>query len=95
MWMQGSTYSQPRRQEEVEWLALRSTVFTPGTHLQEAEWTPGPVWTQGSEKSAPLRHPGSNIGRPARSQASCRLSYLAHTFNTFVTGRHCLSLCFK
>ena len=25
-----------------------------------------------------LRHPGSNTGRPARSQAPCHLSYLAH-----------------
>ena len=26
----------------------------------------------------PLWHPGSNLSRPARKQASCRLSYLAH-----------------
>ena len=31
MWMQGSTYLQPRhKEEEVGWLALRSAVFTPG-----------------------------------------------------------------
>ena len=43
--------------------------------LQEAEWTSGPVWTRRSEeKSPPLRHPGSNPGRPARSPAPCRLS---------------------
>ena len=29
------------------------------------------------EKSPPLRHPGSNPGRPARSPAPCRLSHLA------------------
>ena len=47
--------------------------------LQEVEWTPGPVWTRRSEeKSPPIRHPGSNPGRPARSQAPCRVSHLAH-----------------
>ena len=25
-----------------------------------------------------FRHPGSNLGRPARSPAPCRLSYLTH-----------------
>ena len=30
MWMQGSTYSQPRQQDEVGWLVLRSAAFTPG-----------------------------------------------------------------
>ena len=29
MWMQGSTYSQPRHYKEVGWLALCSAVFTP------------------------------------------------------------------
>ena len=29
MWMQRSTYSQPRHQEEVGWLVLRSAAFTP------------------------------------------------------------------
>ena len=47
MWMQGSTYSQPW--QVVGWLVLRLVVFTPGKALvlilQEAEWTPGPVWT--------------------------------------------------
>ena len=48
--------------------------------LQEVEWTPGPVWTRRSEdKSPPLRHPELNPGRPARSQAPCCLSHLAHT----------------
>ena len=73
MWMQGSTYSQPRHQKEVEWLVLRSAAFTPGKPpvliLQEAEWTPGPVWTLRSEgRSLPLRHPGQNPGRPASSK---------------------------
>ena len=30
MWMQGSTYSQPRHSDEVGWLVLRSAAFTPG-----------------------------------------------------------------
>ena len=30
MWMQGSTYSQPRHQDEVGWLVLRSAAFTHG-----------------------------------------------------------------
>ena len=74
--MQWSTYSQPRRQEEVGWLALHLTVFTPVLILQETEWTPGPVWIKSSEKYATIRHPGSNRGRPAHSQTPCRLSSL-------------------
>ena len=30
MWMQGSTYAQPRHWDEVGWLVLRSAAFTPG-----------------------------------------------------------------
>ena len=30
------------------------------------------------KKISTLRHPGSNPGHPAPSQAPCRLSYLAH-----------------
>ena len=79
MWMQGSTYSQPWHQGEVGWLGLRSAAFTPGkfpgTHFIGGWVDPGPVWTRRSEeKSPPLRHLGSNPGRPARSQAPCRLS---------------------
>ena len=94
--VQGSTYSQPRHQEDVGWLHLRSAVFTNGKApvfiLEQAECIPAPVCTRKSEeKSAPLRHPGSNPGRPARHQAPCRLSYLARrrifneTFNRNVT----------
>ena len=36
---------------------------------------------EGVKKHHPLRHPGSNLGRPARSQASCRLSYLPHAIS--------------
>ena len=42
--------------------------------LQEAGWTPGPVWTGG--KSRPHRE--SIPDRPARSQSLYWLSYLAH-----------------
>ena len=52
--------------------------FTPGKEpvpiLQEAGWTPGPVWTGG--KSRP--HRDSIPDRPARSQSLYRLSYPAH-----------------
>ena len=51
--------------------------FTPGKDtvpiLQEAGWTPGPVWTGG--KSRP--HRDSIPDRPARSQSLYRLSYRA------------------
>ena len=61
--------------------------------LQEAEWTSGPVWARRSdEKSPPLRHPGSNPGRPARSPAPCRLSYLAHVqfiYNLIISEKLC------
>jgi hypothetical protein len=57
-------------------------LFTPEKDLvpilQEAGWTPGPVWT-GAENLAPptgIRFPD----RPARSQSLYRLSYLAHIF---------------
>ena len=63
------------------------------TFLQEAQWTPKPVWTWGEEKSPHQRHPGSNPGRPARSQAPCRLSYLANLyldFRFFFLGFHIL-----
>ena len=52
--------------------------FTPGKDpvpfLQEAGWTPGPVWT--GEKSRPNRD--SIPDRPACSQSLYRLSYRAH-----------------
>ena len=34
MWMQGSTYTQPRHQEVVDWLVLRSTAFSPGESIR-------------------------------------------------------------
>ena len=51
--------------------------------LQEAGWTPGPVWTGG--KSRP--HRDSIPDRPARSQLLYRLSYPSH---------HCITIiCYK
>jgi hypothetical protein len=55
---------------------------TPGKEpvsiVQEAGWTPGPVWT-GAINLAPtgIRSPD----RPARSQSLYRLSYPAHAFH--------------
>ena len=45
--------------------------------LQEAGWTPGPVWTGG--KSRP--HRDSIPDRPVRSQSLYRLSYPAHVYH--------------
>jgi len=42
--------------------------------LQEAGWTPGPVWTGGK----PLPHRDSIPDSPARSQSLYRLGYPAH-----------------
>ena len=57
-------------QDEGEWLIQRSAFFTTSKALlvilQEAEWTPGLVWTRRSEEKFPaLRHPGMNPGRPS------------------------------
>ena len=62
-----------------EWSAARpgrtlSLGKTQYQFLQEAEWTPGPVWTGG--KSCPYRN--SIPDRPPRSQSLYRLSYPAH-----------------
>ena len=46
--------------------------------FKEGEWIP--EQRRSEEKSAPLRHSGSNPDRPACSQAPCRLSYLAHNY---------------
>jgi len=55
--------------------------FTPGKDpvpiVQEAGWTPGPVWT-GAEN---LAYTGiRSTDRPARSQSLYQLSYRAHKF---------------
>ena len=77
MWMQGSTYSQPRQKDEEGWLVLRSTAFTPGEIYRYSFYRrlSGPQDQSGhercEEKSPPLRH----LGRPARSQVPCHLSH--------------------
>jgi hypothetical protein len=62
--------------------------FTPGKDpvpiLQEAGWTPGPVWTGG--KSRP--HRDSIPDRPTRSESLYRLSYPAHNYKTFFMGHN-------
>jgi len=62
-----------------EWSAARlGRTLSPGKDpvpiLQEAGWTPGPVWTDW--KSRP--HRDSIPDRPARSQSLYRLSYRVH-----------------
>ena len=66
--------------EEGEWSAASpGRTLPPGKDpvpiLQEAGWTPGPIWTGG--KSRP--HRDSIPDCPARSQSLYRLSYLIHT----------------
>jgi len=55
-------------------------LFTPGKDpvpiVQEAGWTPGPVWT-GAENHAPTGI--RSLDCPARSQSLYRLRYLAHS----------------
>ena len=55
-------------------------LFTPGKDavpiVQEARWTPGPVWTGGNSRP----HRDSIPDRPARSQSLYRLSYRAHIY---------------
>ena len=66
--MRVSTYSQPWHQEEVGWPP--STRESPGTHFVGG--------MRNEAKSPHLSHPGPNLGHLACSQASCRLSHLAH-----------------
>ena len=68
---------------------------TPGPHftrgkdpvpiLQEAGWTPGPVWTGGNSRP----HRDSIPDRPARSQSLYRLSYPAHKNKSYTYGYWC------
>jgi len=59
--------------------------FTPGKDpvpiLQEAGWTPVPVWSGGKSRS----HRDSIPDCPARSQSLYRLSYPAHNFMDSIT----------
>ena len=74
----------PRRGEGWGVSVTPRPLFTPGKDpvpiVQEAGWAPGPVWT-GTENLAPtgIRSPD----RPARSQLLYRLSYRAHTDETW------------
>jgi hypothetical protein len=68
------------------WSAPRPGRFTPGKDqvpiVQEAGWTPGPVWTC-AKNLAPtgIRSPD----RPTRSQSLYRVSYRAHNFAWVLT----------
>jgi len=54
--------------------------------LQEAGWSPGPVWTGGKSRY----HRDSIPDRPARSQSLYQLSYPAHMRNTKVQKNYWL-----
>jgi hypothetical protein len=61
------------------WSAPRPDRFTPGKHpvliVQEAGWSPGPVWTYAKNRTPTgIR----SLDRPSRSQSLYRLSYPAH-----------------
>ena len=71
--------------------------FAPGKDpvpiVQEAGWSPGPVWT--GEKSRP--HGDSNLDRPVRSQSLYRLSYPAHlpcVWSVELTGTRYREWCY-
>jgi len=79
-WVEVQLYSSTTTAlEGGEWSTARTgRTLPPGKDpapiLQEAGWTPGPVWTGG--KSRP--HRDSIPDRPARSQSLYRLSYRAY-----------------
>ena len=75
MWVQGSTHSQARYQDEVGWLVLRSDAFTPG-EIPRYSFFRRSGREECEEKSQPLGYPGPNPGSPDRSQAPCRLCHL-------------------
>ena len=63
-----------------EWSAARGgRTLSPVPILQEAGWTPGPVWTGGKSRPTGIRSPVL----PARSQSLYRLSYPAHTTSQY------------
>ena len=84
MWMQGSTYSQPRHYEEVGWLVLRSAAFTPGEIHRYSFYRrlSGPQDQSGHEGVKKNLHPSDTRDRTravqARSETPCRLRHLAH-----------------
>ena len=91
MWMQGSTYTQPWHQEEVEWLVLRSAIFTPSESPQFSFYSrlSEPQDQSGHKRAKKnlhlLRHPGLNLSHSVHIQVPCHLSYLAHFRESVVT----------
>ena len=89
--MLGPPYSQSWHWEEIWWLVLRSATFTPkeSPRYSFSRRLSGPQEQSGHERAKknlhPLRHPGSNPGRPARSPAPFRLNYLDHITYCTVT----------
>ena len=71
---------------------LRSDAFTPWKSpvliIRDRVDPRNSLDTKERRKCPPFRHPGSNPGRPARSQAPCRLSYWSLLRKT-VTGGIC------
>jgi hypothetical protein len=59
-----------------EWSALRPGRILPGTHLQEAGWAPGPVWT-GAEIPPPTGFDSRTVQSVAHSLY--RLSLLTYS----------------
>ena len=84
MWMQGSTYSQPRHQDEVGWLVLRLAAFALGeiprySFYRRLSGPQGQSEHEGVKRN--LHHSGTRDRTravQARSQEPCHLSHLAH-----------------
>ena len=86
--MQESTYTQPRHQVPSPKLGRFYTRRKPPVLiLQEAEWTPGPVWTESSEEISTLLTPGTKPGSSGPQPRACRLYYLAHILRNFKSRR--------
>ena len=65
MWVQGSTYSQPRHWKEVEWLVLRSAAFTPEERPRYSFYRrlSGPQDQSGHEGAKKNLHPSDTRDR--------------------------------
>ena len=65
MWMQGSTYSQPRHEDEVGWLVLRSAVLTAGEIPRYSFYrrSSGPQGGSGQEGVKKNLHPSDTRDR--------------------------------
>ena len=70
-----------------EWSAARHPRKNPVPILQEAGWSPGPVWTGGKFRP----HRDSIPDRPALSQSLYRLSYPAHTCVYYISAFYRMS----